>query len=266
MRLFLSLIISMTISPAFAHEFWIEPENYQVKSGEPVIANLRNGENFSGGPLSWIDRRIARSEAWVGQDVKKLSGRAGDLPAISFQPRNAGLLRLVHETTLSTLPYKSADKFQAFVDHKDLDTSALPDPTYPFSEGYRRFAKALIGIAGAEGQDQVSGMETEFVALENPYTYGIADQLPVRLYYQNNPRPDAQIEIFERAPDGSVQVFLLRTDGNGEALIPVQPGHAYLLDAVILRRPASALAKERGVLWESLWAALTFAIPVAVKD
>ncbi len=34
-----------------------------------------------------------------------------------------------------------------------------------------------------------------------------------------------------------------------------------MLDAVVLREPSEALAAERDVVWESLWANLTFAVP-----
>jgi hypothetical protein len=39
--------------------------------------------------------------------------------------------------------------------------------------------------------------------------------------------------------------------------IPVKSGHEYLLDAVVLR----AADPDDGAVWETLWAALTFAVP-----
>ena len=68
-------------TPVFSHEFWIEPESFQVETGAPVVADFRNGQNFKGGKLSWFDHRIARSESRVAQTVTPLTGRAGDMPA-----------------------------------------------------------------------------------------------------------------------------------------------------------------------------------------
>ncbi len=100
-------------------------------------------------------------------------------------------------------------------------------------------------------------METEFVALANPYTADMDLGLPVQLLYQDAPRPGAQVEVFDRAPDGTVRVTTAQTDAKGIALIPVSPGHEYLLDAVFLR-PAPDLDEA---VWESHWASITFKIP-----
>jgi 5-hydroxyisourate hydrolase-like protein (transthyretin family) len=79
----------------------------------------------------------------------------------------------------------------------------------------------------------------------------------VQLYYQGKPQSDAQVEIFDSAPDGTVHISLIRTDAQGRAVIPVASGHSYLLDAVRLR----SYDGPQEAVWESLWASLTFAVP-----
>ena len=85
--------------------------------------------------------------------------------------------------------------------------------------------------------------------------------MPLQLFYQGTPRAGAQVEVFEKSPDGRVTITLLRTDPVGHVLIPVKPGHRYLIDSVVLRRPSDELAENLELDWESLWAALTFAVP-----
>jgi cobalt/nickel transport protein len=51
----------------------------------------------------------------------------------------------------------------------------------------------------------------------------------------------------------------LRTDKNGSVSVPIKPGFDYLLDAVVLREAAPQTNK--GAVWESLWAAMTFSVP-----
>jgi hypothetical protein len=85
--------------------------------------------------------------------------------------------------------------------------------------------------------------------------------MPVRVLYRGAPRADEQVEIFEKAADNSVTVSTVRTDAGGVAVIPVKPGFTYMLDSVVLREPEAALAAELDVVWESLWANLTFAVP-----
>ena len=100
-------------------------------------------------------------------------------------------------------------------------------------------------------------METEFIALSNPYTDDLTQGMAVQILYQGAPRADAQIEIFDRAPDDEVTITTLQTDAEGRASIPVKPGHSYLLDAVVLREAP----KGGDAVWQTLWAAITFSVP-----
>jgi hypothetical protein len=99
------------------------------------------------------------------------------------------------------------------------------------------------------------------VAHANPYRDDLSAGLPVTLYYQGTARPDAQIEVFERDPDGIARSFMLRTDANGNAVIPVKSGQTYLLDSVVLRPLDFQDSTGSAPLWQSLWAALTFKVP-----
>jgi hypothetical protein len=74
------------------------------------------------------------------------------------------------------------------------------------------------------------------------------------------PRPNTQVEIFAKSPDGAVQVSQIRTDDTGRAVVKVAPGVEYLLDAVVLEDTGND-DPEQGAVWHSLWAALTFRVP-----
>ena len=245
-----------------AHEFWIEADSYQVAPGNTITARFRNGEEFSGPNLAFFDFRSARLESAGPDGLSTLRPRSGDNPAIVIEDAAGGLTILMHETKPGALSYKTWEKFQKFADHKDFqDIEARHQerglPRQDFSESYTRFAKALVAVGPGTGHDSEFGFQTEFVALTNPYHPDFAGEMQVQLLYLASPRPDAQVEVFDRAPDGSVTVTLTRTDADGMARVPVTPGHTYLFDAVVLR-PA---AEDDKAVWETLWAALTFAVP-----
>ena len=105
--------------------------------------------------------------------------------------------------------------------------------------------------------DQNYGMETEFVALSNPYGDGFDGKMQVQLLFENTPRQNTQVEVFERAPDETVSITLHQTDDNGIAEVPVKPAHTYLFDAVVLQ----PYTKDDKAVWQTLWAALTFQVP-----
>ncbi|ABG32267.1 DUF4198 domain-containing protein [Roseobacter denitrificans] len=266
---FLRLSIFLTVlsvGPVFSHEFWIEPQQYQVESGAAVHADLKNGENFKGITLAWFENRFTRFETVSGDVVRPVTGRMGDTPALQMSDHPDGLLIVLHETSAATLTYRDWDRFLKFAAHKDFSAAARmhDDRGWPragFRESYTRHVKSLIAVGHGRGADRPFGLATEFTALTNPYDADFDGQMRVRLTYDGAPRPDAQVEVFERDAAGNVAVSLLRTDAQGLATVPVKPGHDYLFDAVVLRPSPLAGSTEQAPVWETLWAALTFSVP-----
>ena len=262
----LALIFSLIAAPVAAHEFWIEPVEYQVSAETNLEANIVNGQEFEGVTLSYLPQRFVNFALFAGDGSTRVDGRPGDLPALQQEPVAEGLNIVAYQAKNATVDYENWEKFQKFVDHKDFGDvlsfhEARALPLENFSEVYSRHAKSLIGVGNAEGMDRRVGLETEIVALTNPYTDDVADGFSVQVYYRNDLRTDTQVEVFEKAPDGTVAISLYRTDDQGIAIFPVQAGHTYMVDAVVLREPSDDLAERTGAVWETLWANLTFAVP-----
>lgn len=270
-NLVLSCLLPVVLNavPAFGHEVWIEPLEWQVSLQDEIKADIFNGENFAGFALIWDEKAIERAEFWSDDEATDIKGRLGDRPALATAGQQGGLVTLVYQSDYRTVDYDSFDKFASFVNEKGhapvleqhaerrLSRTAI-------KEAYARFAKSLVQVGRETGMDGFRGMEFELVALTNPYLDTDAEEMTVQLYYQGEFLPDNRITVFERAPDGSVSSTILQTDQNGEASFPVVPGTSYLIDSVMLREPARALVVEtRGAVWESLWASLTFKVPDA---
>lgn len=266
-RFFLTAAALVATLPAFAHEFWIEPLRYQVASGENLQADFKNGQEFKGNTLAFFDRNSARFEMILGDTVTQITPRAGDSPALDVVGQATdGLAVVVHETTPSLLTYREWEKFLKFAAHKDFPNAAADHlaagwSQERFRESYTRHVKTLIAIGSGQGEDKSSGLATEFIALTNPYVDDFNHQMKVLLTFENTPRPNAQVEVFERSADGAVSVTLHRTGKDGVASIPVKPGHDYLFDAVVLRPFDGADTDENTPVWATLWAALTFSVP-----
>lgn len=262
----IATVLTLVASPTVSHEFWIDAHKYQVEIGENIAADLKNGQDFKGIDLAYFERRIVRFDQIDTSGRRPVASRPGDSPAFNAAGSEDGLFTLVYQSTYDTVNYATWEKFQRFVDHKAFgdvrsqhDARGLPEEG--FKEAYARFAKALIAVGSGAGADAARGLEIEIVALKNPYTEDVSAGLPVQVLYREMPRIGAQVEIFERPPEGPVRVSTTTTDDDGIALIAVKPGHDYLLDNVLLRIPSEALAEEKSAVWETLWAALTFAVP-----
>ena len=260
----LSLIFT---NPVYAHEFWISPVKYEIGIHEPIEAHNRVGQNFVGGSYFFLEKNINRHEVMQAGTITKVTGRNGDRPAFQLEGLPNGLAILVHETTNSTLTYRDFEKFKGFVKHKAF--KGLPEahisrglPKIDFVESYSRFAKSLLAIGDGVGQDIFVGHRIEIISLTNPYTDDVSNGMRVQVLMEGLPRANVQVEIFERPfnSDGVTQISLHTTDINGIAIFPVTVGHEYMLDnvALIPIEPKT----EGDPVWQSIWANLTFYIPM----
>lgn len=265
MRL-LALFLSLCAVPAAAHEFWIEPLEYQIEADGSLEAHIVNGEEFAGGDLAYLPTRFVNFVLFSGEDAQRVSGRPGDIPALQEEPIGEGLHIAAYQANNATVTYEEWEKFQKFVDHKDFGDIRSQHlerglPLDGFREVYSRFSKSLMGVGNSAGSDRRVGLETEIVALNNPYTDDLSGGMQVQVFYRNDVRADVQVEVFEKDPDGRVAISLYRTNEQGIATFPVRPGNRYMVDAVVLRVPNIELAATSQSVWETLWANLTFAVP-----
>ncbi|MEO1638339.1 MAG: DUF4198 domain-containing protein [Pseudomonadota bacterium] len=265
MRL-LALLLGLMAAPAAAHEFWLEPLEYQVPRDGTLEADIVNGEEFSGPKFAYLPQRFVNFMLFAGEERERVDGRPGDMPAMQVAPLAEGLNIAAYQAQNQTLTYEEWEKFQRFVDHKDFgDVRSMHEARGisldGFREVYSRHAKTLIGVGDSAGEDRRVGLEVEIVALANPYTDDLANGMPVRVHYRYDLRTDVQVEVFEKAPNGQVAINYYRTNDEGIATFPVRPGYEYLVDSVVLREPNIELARETGASWETLWASLTFAVP-----
>lgn len=265
MRL-LALIFGLLAAPATAHEFWIEPLAYQIEADGSLEANIVNGEEFTGPDLAYLPQRFVNFVLFAGNASARVDGRPGDVPALQQEPVAEGLNIAAYQANNATVDYAEWEKFQRFVDHKDFgDVLSLHEARglspNGFKEVYSRHAKTLFGVGNSEGSDRRVGLETEIVALTNPYTDDLTNGFRVQVYYRNDLRANTQVEVFEKAANGRVDISLYRTDDQGIAVFPVRPGYRYMVDAVVLREPSERLVELHGAVWETLWANLTFAVP-----
>ena len=259
-------LVTLT-TPAGAHEFWIEVEDYTIAPGDPLSAALMVGQDFQGSSYAYIPANFRRFDMALGDDhPRPVEGRLGDRPALQTTIEDPGLAVILHVTRDYQLTWEGWPEFTAFVDHKSgagvLETHAEQGyPQTDVREVYSRYGKALVAVGEGQGEDRAFGLATEIVARENPYTGDLSDGLDVQLYLDGQPRADAQIEIFSKTGPDDARLETVRTDAEGRATVPVTAGRSYLLNAVVFRQPAGDLDPEFDPMWETLWASLTFAAP-----
>ena len=249
---------------ATAHEFWIDPEDFTLEAGDTLLADLRVGQEFAGSAMSFLPRNFTSFEVASGAATLVAEGRIGDIPALRMDGLPEGLAVIVHQTTANLLTWSEWERFVAFAEHKDLgDVAALHETRglgrENVREDYIRYAKSLVAVGAGDGADHRAGLRAELVALANPYTDDLARGMPLQLWYDGETQADYQVELFARAPDGTVTITLHRTDAEGIVRLPVAPGGTYMADAVFLEAVEPSAASD--AVWVTHWANMTFAVP-----
>ncbi len=261
----LLLIVALVWAlPLHAHEFWIDPVEFQVNVGAKIEAHHRVGSEFIGPKHSYLGPRTTTQAFGHQGKIMDLPARSGDRPAMQMPDAPEGLITLIHETTDSDLTYQEWQKFVDFIEHKDFAWAAEMHkdrglPETGFAETYRRHAKALVAVGSGAGSDVRAGMDVEILALTNPYTDAMTDGMKVQVWLKDKPRADAQVELFEETPEGTINITLHRTGDDGTVTLPVKSGHTYMVDHVALF--GTAPNPPINAVWHSAWANLTFRVP-----
>jgi uncharacterized GH25 family protein len=255
-----SLSLASTVT---AHEFWVEPLEFKVETGKPIVAAIRNGQNFKGSSYSFINERFTRFDLVDASGSREVKGRRGDVPAAKVKPTQGGLHAFAYASTMRTVNYKTYEEFETFLKSKGLDKvlaehSELELKGEKVREAYYRFAKALVQVGDDYGDDRSTGLRFEFVAEINPYESANTEGLPVRLLYEGEPFADADIQIFHFENGSEIAVKHHVTSGaDGRVLIPAYDRGRFLINAVHIIEPGEEeLAKK--AQWTTLWASLTY--------
>jgi len=162
--LYIFLLLIFYSIRANAHEFWIEPTQYQLND-DLINAHLRVGQEFQGMVLMYNPKDFKTFKILSGSKNKKekIKGILGDVPAINITTNLDNLLIIYHETKDKYVDYKKFQKFEDFVNEKGYQhlINTHFDKGFPksnFIESYRRYAKSLITLNGNEGKDKKTGL------------------------------------------------------------------------------------------------------------
>lgn len=257
------LALASLAAPASGHEFWIDPEDPSVTSGDTISAHIRVGENMKGSGLIFNPNALNLSALITPDGKIDIDGRMGDRPALKATAGPDGLHIMAHMTTASKLTYQTFEKFETFAKTHG-ETFAIDAhkarglPNEDFTEAYFRCAKALIKVGDGNGTDQTIGLPFELTALDNPYTSD--GDIRLLLTYKGDPKPAHQVDVFHRATaDADADMNSFSTDENGVVRIPRAQGD-FLVNAVVLEEPTERLAQQLDAVWISLWASTTYTI------
>lgn len=250
---------------AHAHEFWIEPHEYRIEAGSALVADVRVGQEFIGNPQAFIPSQMNTFNITDANGTREVNGRIGDLPAVNMVLEQSGLNILNLFSTTSVLTWDEFEKFEDFVSLHGLEwvleshtERGLPETGY--KEAYTRFVKALVAVGNGAGQDSFTGMFFELVAGANPYVDDVSGGMPITILFKGQPLPDMQVDLFFKDFEGELTRLSVMSDSDGRALVPNLGAGEYMVNVVHMIIPFEEDIERTGVVWHSLWGAITYAI------
>jgi uncharacterized GH25 family protein len=243
-----------------AHDLWlIGPE--KAAAGQPVTILAHVGMDFpksehAPDPSQFKQRWLVLPDGSAGElkpaGTKDLSG------LLHFTPAKPGTYIAAVEThpKLITL---AAEAFNAYLISDGMPhiyLQRVQDKTLDQAgrERYSKHVKTIVAVGGGGDPCRVVGLTLEIVPLRDPLKLKVGEALPVRVLLHGKPLPAANVG-WQHPGDGAVARGYVRTDGKGEALVPVARAGLMTLRLTHMTRPRAADYE-----WESFWATLTFRV------
>jgi len=258
-----SLLLSFSLN-ALAHEFWLEPLEFNVEVGTNIQAHIKVGEGLNGDSYAFFPRNFERFDLTVNAKTAVLKNRFAKKPAVDQTTTTNGLHILTYQSKPSRLRYEKREKFEKFLKEEGIEWVLKAHlerglPELDFTELFKRFAKTLVKVGDGKGSDRLIGMPFEWVVLTNPYTETSSKTVVAQLFFDGKPFENSAVNVFIKR-DNKVSRVSLKTDFKGKVEVPVSDGGLFLINAVHMVIPDQADLRLKQAEWMSLWASTTFKI------
>ncbi len=259
----MAVVLFSGMKSSFAHDLWIVPPETAVPN-KTVQVQALSGMDFpvsvnASDPSKYLRRLLLQPDGAQGKIES--AGTGENVGFLDFTPVEAGVHVVAVQTTPKLITLE-ADEFNAYLVSDGLPNiyrlrSEEKTLDQPGRERYSKSPKALIQVGTSGGGDPsiVVGLPLEIVPLDNPFQLKIGGTLRVRVLFQGQPLPDANLG-WDHPGDGEPPSGTVRTNSEGEAMIPIEK-----LGLVAIRLTHMIRPKADDYEWESFWTTLTFRIP-----
>lgn len=260
-----AVAVTVSVSLAEAHDFWLEPSTFRPRVGETLDIRLFVGEAFAG--EAFVGEAFARDAdhlwwfiARGREKVLDVEGLPGADPAGTLRVEEPGGIVIGYRSYTSTIELPAA-AFDAYLAEEGLEhirrRRALEAPgALSVTEIFARNAKTLLwaGEGSDGGFDRRLNLRLELIPERNPFTMPPGEELSIRLLFESRPLAGARISAINRdEPDRPVSAC---TDSEGRVRLPLARGGTWLVKALHML-PARA---SEGPDYFSEWASMTFEV------
>lgn len=256
------VVVLLAAGSAPAHDLWLIPPA-AAGPGKPVVVRAVSGSDFPTGdhapdPAAFTKRLVVKPDGTTAD--LDAAGKDADAGLLRFTPAAPG----VYVAAVRTAPKLITLDAAAFNEY--LVSDGLPhiyrlrakEKTLdqPGRERYSKSPKVLVKVGDGPGDPtKPVGLPLEVVPLRDPFGVKPGDALRVRVLFDGKPLADANLG-WAHPGGGELPAGTVRTDGRGEALVPVANPGPMTIRLTHMTRPKAAEYE-----WESFWTTLTWIVP-----
>ena len=244
------------------HEFWIQPDKFIYKHGEPVNIKFLVGENFTGENWTGDKDKIKSLRLYFGDVTDKnfddnLGKNKGD--SLQIAVLDEGTVMVTLNTTNSFIDLEAA-KFNDYLREDGL-TEALKyrekngDTAKNGLENYQRSVKTIfqVGSRFTNVYKQKTNLPLDIIPAEHPYTVSKDGNFKVKLFFMDEKLKNTKVRVWHKLDDKISQEEYM-TDDDGEIKFFLSPEGEWMISCVKMVR----LEDDPKAEWQSYWGSLTW--------
>jgi uncharacterized GH25 family protein len=258
-------MMGSSLLPAAAHDFWIEPDTFEIASDASLSVSARVGHGADQSAWPSLPHRIVglRSLGPDGLRDHQSGLSAGGTGTFKLPPLSEGVHVVFLEST-NSFSELAAAPFADYVEAEGITPiarhrAATESTEEPGRELYSRRGKTLVKVGATPGsQAHVTsplGLTLEITPRENPFTHTPGAPFAVSVLYRGRPVEGATLHITQLdQPEISMQA---RTGADGLAQVETLSSGTWLFHTV-WAEPADGLLNSAD--YSTVFSSLTFRI------
>ena len=255
------LITILICFGSLAHEFWIAPSAYMVKSNETFTMNCYAGEDFK--QAIWANRKertLSATHFFKNGSLDVTQNFIGhDAVSVPMHLQNSGNHLFAFRSKPSYIEMKG-EAFNGYL-KEDGITDILQYriqnklAANKSREFYQRCAKTLLQADGISDSTYAvnTGMPLEIIPLENPYQVK-SDKINVYFEFKGKPLANYQVRTWCVNEGKLIVKSFYKTNDKGIAVLPIKASGEWMISVVKMVLYSDALKAD----YESFWGSYTF--------
>ncbi|WP_336516975.1 DUF4198 domain-containing protein [Pollutibacter soli] len=257
--IFISLGLVLCLA---GHEFWIQPQRFHFKRGQPIRIRFQVGENFegenwSGNKASMRDIRLHFAE--YTDDIKNLLSDSTNGDSLTVQFFDEGTVLASCQTSNKFIQLEP-EKFLEYLKEDGLEETIKLREEYNEKDSsgrefYQRNIKSLMQIGSVidSTYKKTTELPLDIIPLSHPYLIKKKQHFQAKVLFEGDPLSNQLIKLWHRSK-GKTEMLDLKTDEQGIVEMEINPYGQWMLSTVkIVRLPDDTTAS-----WQSYWGSFTW--------